>query len=244
MISASKLRHRILVLLFILAGAFLFAGRVMAQDDEAGKMAASLPPESRAVIERLASLHALPDGAWKIHSGDLAHGEAVNLDESSWQPIAVQGKAGKEAVWFRQTYQVPTTLNGYDLSGARIWFEFHARANGPIPEILYFNGRRVAMGDDLEPVVLFDDARPGDKVTVAVKLLHTVDTKSFNGATALIPDRFSEPFQRCERITGQEGDCHDAKQNAYSDRFARRPGVGSRDCGMQGACRQGRQRRG
>ena len=38
------------------------------------------------------------------------------------------------------------------------------------------------MGDDLEPVVLFDDARPGDKVTVAVKLLHTVDTKSFRGA--------------------------------------------------------------
>jgi alpha-mannosidase len=48
-----------------------------------------------------------------------------------------------------------------------------------MPEILYFNGRRVAMGDDLEPVVLFDKAKPGDKVTVAVKLLHTVDTKSF-----------------------------------------------------------------
>ena len=29
------------------------------------------------------------------------------------------------------------------------------------------------MGDDLEPVVLFDQAKPGDKVTVAVKLLHT-----------------------------------------------------------------------
>ena len=75
------------------------------------------------------------------------------------------------AVWFRQTIQVPATLNGYDLTGARIWFQFHADANGPMPEILYFNGRRVAMGEDLEPVVLFDDARPGDKVVVAVKLL-------------------------------------------------------------------------
>ncbi len=55
-----------------------------------------------------------------------------------------------------------------------------------MPEILYFNGRRVAMGDDLEPVVLFDDAQPGDKVTVAVKLLHTVDTKRFHGATLKI----------------------------------------------------------
>jgi alpha-mannosidase len=55
-----------------------------------------------------------------------------------------------------------------------------------MPEILYFNGRRVAMGDDLEPVVLFDQAKPGDKVTVAVKLLHTVDTKRFRGASLKI----------------------------------------------------------
>ena len=82
--------------------------------------------------------------------------------------------------------QIPATLNGYDLTGARIWFQFHANANGPMPEILYFNGRRVALGDDLEPVVLFDDAKPGDKVTVAVKLLHTVDTKTFRGATLKI----------------------------------------------------------
>ncbi len=55
-----------------------------------------------------------------------------------------------------------------------------------MPEILYFNGRRVAMGEDLEPIVLFDDARPGDKVVVAVKLLETVDTKEFRGATLRI----------------------------------------------------------
>ena len=138
------------------------------------------------MIERLTSLRELPDGVWKMHAGDLAHGEAVSLDESGWQPIAMGDKAPNEAVWFRQTFQVPETLNGYDLTGARIWFQFHAEANGPMPEILYFNGRRVAMGDDLEPIVLFDQAKPGDKVTVAVKLLHTVDTKNFRGATLRI----------------------------------------------------------
>ena len=137
------------------------------------KALAPLAPESRAILDRLATLRQLPDGAWKMHAGDLAHGEAVDLDESSWQPIAVRASAPKDAVWVRQTYVVPPTLNGYDLTGARIWFEFHADANGPMPEILYFNGRRVAMGDDLEPIVLFDDARPGEKVLVAVKLLHT-----------------------------------------------------------------------
>src|SRR5208283_4052809 len=138
---------------------------------------------ARAVIDRLSSLRELPDGTWKLHSGDLAHGEQVSLDDSDWQPIAPRSKAPKDAVWFRQTYQIPATLNGYDLTGARIWFQFHADANGPMPQILYFNGRRVAMGDDLEPVVLFDKAKPGDKVTVAVKLLHTVDTKNFRGAS-------------------------------------------------------------
>ena len=58
-----------------------------------------------------------------------------------------------------------------------------------MPEILYFNGRRVALGEDLEPVILFDNAKPGEKVTVAVKVLHTVDTKTFRGVT--MRDRFS-----------------------------------------------------
>ncbi|MGA2726185.1 MAG: glycoside hydrolase family 38 C-terminal domain-containing protein [Terracidiphilus sp.] len=172
----------------------LFAAGAQAQSaEEAAKIAANLKPESQAVIARLSAISNLPDGTWKMHSGDLAHGEAVKLDESSWQTIAPRSEAPNDSVWFRQTYTVPVTLSGYDLTGSRIWFQFHAEANGPMPEILYFNGRRVAMGDDLEPVVLFDDAKPGDKVTVAVKLLHTVDKKSFRGASLRIEFPESRP---------------------------------------------------
>ena len=95
-------------------------------------------------------------------------------------------KAPTDAVWFRQTVQIPDTLNGYDLTGARIWFQFHADANGPMPEMIYYNGRRVAMGEDLEPIVLEEDARPGDKIVIAVKLLSTIDTKTFRGANLRI----------------------------------------------------------
>ncbi len=187
MTSVSKSRYRSSALLFAFVITILFTGHCAAQSaGDAAKIDAGLAPESRAVIERLSGLRVLPDGAWKMHAGDLAHGETVGLDEGGWQAIERGGKAANEAVWFRQTYQVPATLNGYDLTGARIWFQFHADANGPMPEILYFNGRRVAMGDDLEPTVLFDQAKPGDKVTVAVKLLHTVDTKNFHGATLSI----------------------------------------------------------
>src|ERR1700738_357834 len=175
----------------LVVGASLLAGPAYAQTAvEAAKVAAeidrvasNLPAESRAVVTRLTLLGQLPDGAWKMHSGDLAHGEEANLDESGWQAFPVPGKAPNDGVWFRQTYTVPETLGGYDLTGSRIWFQFHSQAQGPMPEILYFNGRRVALGDGLEPVVLFDHAKPGEKVTVAVKLLHTVDTKNIRGAT-------------------------------------------------------------
>ena len=173
------------------------AAKVAAEID---RVASNLPPESRNVITRLTMLRELPGGVWKMHSGDLAHGEDVNLEESGWQTFAVPGRAPNDGVWFRQTYTVPDTLGGYDLTGARVWFQFHADANGPMPEILYFNGRRVALGDDLEPVVLFDGAKPGEKVTVAIKLLHTVDTKSIRGATVRVDFPENRPSPEDLRI--------------------------------------------
>jgi len=201
MISALKSRRRLPACLLLLSSVLLIAGRMAAQSaEEAAKLraelariTANLEPQSRSVIERLSDLRQLHDAGWKMHSGDLAHGETLNLDESGWQPVANPGKAPNDAVWFRQTFEVPQTLSGYDLTGSRIWFQFHAEANGPMPTILYFNGRRVAMGDDLEPVVLFDQAKPGDKVTVAVKLLHTVDEKTIRGATLRIDFPESRP---------------------------------------------------
>ncbi len=127
----------------------------------------------------LQGLTNLPADQWEFHVGDVPHGESVALDDSSWQVVRPPSQAPTEAVWYRRSVEVPQNLNGYDLTGTRIWFQFEANANGPMPEIVYFNGRRVAMGNDLEPIVLFDDAKPGDKVLVAVKLLHTVDQKSF-----------------------------------------------------------------
>jgi alpha-mannosidase len=194
MIPALKMRICVLACFFAIAGVLLLPCSAAGQNAaEAAKIAAHLQPESQAAIARLSGLSELPSGVWKTHAGDLAHGEKVDLDESAWQPIAVKDKAPNEAVWFRQSFEVPATLNGYDLTGARVWFQFQATANGPMPEILYFNGRRVAMGEDLEPVVLFDNAKPGDKVTVAVKLLHTVDAKTFRGATLTIDFPDSRP---------------------------------------------------
>ena len=201
MISVRKNRRRLAAFLLLLTAAVLTSVPMVAQTaEEAATIAAKLTPASRAVIERLSALHELPDGQWKSHTGDVAHGEAVALDENGWEPIKNPSDAPNDAVWFRQTVEVPATLHGYDLSGARIWFQFHAYANGPMPQILYFNGRRVAMGDDLEPVVLFDQAKPGDKAVIAVKLLHTVDTKQFRGATMKVDFAANRPSPEDMRL--------------------------------------------
>ena len=143
---------------------------------------ANADPAVDGITAQLQALTRLPAEDWRYHAGDLAHGEEVGLDDRNWTLAKPRFDAPNDAVWFRRWIEVPRTLNGYDLTDAKLWFRFAASGNGPIPEIVYFNGRRVAMGEDLEPIVLLDPVKPGDKVLVAVKLLHTVDTKHFERA--------------------------------------------------------------
>ena len=160
----------------------------------------SLDGNSQAVVARLGELNRLPADEWRFHAGDLAHGEAADLDDSSWPLVKAGATAPQDAVWFRRWIEVPQSLHGYDLTDATVWFRLGATANGPMPEIVYFNGRRVALGDDLEPIVLFDRAKPGDKALVAVKLLHTVDMKKFTGADLKIDFAGSRPNPEDLRI--------------------------------------------
>ena len=153
----------------------------------------NLSPAALDKLHTLETLTALPAGEWRFHVGDVPHGESPALDDSAWQLAAPHSKAPKDAVWYRRTIEVPKTLNGYDITGSRIWFQFQADANGPMPQIIYFNGRRVALGDDLEPIVLFSPAKPGDKILVAVKLLHTVDVKTFEGIDLRIEPNPDDP---------------------------------------------------
>jgi alpha-mannosidase len=164
----------------------------------------SLPPVDQQVITRLDELNTLPSGDWRFHAGDVPHGESPSLDDSTWQVVKPHSVGPNEAAWYRQWIEVPKDLHGYNLVGTRIWFQFRAYANGPMPQIIYFNGRRVALGDDLAPIVLFDDAKPGDKVLVAVKLLATVDKKQFAGSVMKIdfaPNRPNPEDLRTEFVS-------------------------------------------
>lgn len=141
----------------------------------------------------LRSLTFLPADNWKMHAGDMPHGESLDLDDSGWETVGPNSYSPAGAVWYRRWIQIPNTLNGYDITGAKVWFDFLYDANGPVTEILYFNGRRVGMGEDLEPMVVLDQAHPGDKVLIAVKLDRSVDRKHFLAARVRLEYLGSRP---------------------------------------------------
>ncbi len=164
-------------------------------------------PQAKTIVDRLATFDSIPADTWQYHLGDLAHGERPDLDTNGWQTIHPPFVAPHDAVWLRSWVEVPKTVHGYDLSGSQIWFSMKANANGPVPVILYYNGKRVAMGDDLEKQLLFDDARPGEKVLIAVKMLATQDDKQIQSASLQVvfaPNRPNPEDLRDELISAAD----------------------------------------
>ena len=126
----------------------------------------SLSPDAQKVMDRLNKLSELPVADLKYHAGDVPNGAAPDLDDSSWQTITLPYRASTDVVWLRKWIEVPKALNGYDLTGSRISLRGPTRGS----EAVYLNGERAARGEDMEPFILFNAAKPGDKVLLAVRL--------------------------------------------------------------------------
>ncbi|MGC2509076.1 MAG: alpha-mannosidase, partial [Acidobacteriaceae bacterium] len=146
----------------VLLAVLFQAHKLLAQAGQVTPYAFS--PQAKQVIDRLGTFDSIPADAWQYHLGDIAHGERPDLDTTAWQTVHLPFTAPHGAVWLRRWVEVPKTLNGYDLAGSQIWFHMQVGANGPVPTILYYNGSRIALGDDLEKQLLFNEAKPGDKV--------------------------------------------------------------------------------
>ncbi len=224
--------------LSLYAAIVCLGGTVWAQSPQQTKETIqSLPASVQQVVHRLSELDALPQGVWRYHTADLPHGESPDLDDSGWLVAKLGGDYSKDGMWFRQWVTVPKSLHGYDLTGTKIWFYCQT---GRTPQIIYFNGRRVAMGDNLEPIVLFDKATPGDKVLIAVKLLASVDQKRFAGASMQIdsvPSRPSPTDARAEFLSAAflipSLSKHVAEDEAKLDQAIEKVDVAALDSGNQ-----------
>jgi alpha-mannosidase len=142
-------------------------------------------------------LSTLPSQGWQYHPGDIADGDRVDLDTNRWQTIDFPFVASRQVIWLRRWVVVPKSLSGYDLTGARISFKLNLSGKGPGPEyayqIIYFNGIRMTEGRRLETQLLFENAKPGEKVLIAVKLLATEYEKNLKAADLKIDTAQSRP---------------------------------------------------
>jgi alpha-mannosidase len=133
-----------------------------AQTDAALK---HLSPASQAVMERLSRIGRFPIGDLRYHDGDIPNGGAVALDDSSWQTIQMPFTGSANPIWMRKWIEIPKTLDGYDLTGTKISFQVPLRGAVTV----FLNGQPVAKGEDMEPIVLFSSAKPGDKLLLAIR---------------------------------------------------------------------------
>ncbi len=181
----------------------MFAASAFAQVAPAAKPL-KLTAKSDQVLSTLAGLNQIALTGWRTHAADLPHGEAPALDDSGWAVSPEKASLPNAAVWLRKTVVVPHDLNGYDLTGASIAFSFSAGSR--VPSIVYFDGRLVGMGEDLEAIPLIADAKPGDKVVIAVKILATPGPKRFSRAMLKITFAGTRPNPsdvRLEAVSAQ-----------------------------------------
>lgn len=138
-----------------------------------------LSPGAQTALSRLSAIGAgISDGYWRYHLGDMRHGEDPNLDDSAWQLIHGSFTAPVDTVWFRQTLTIPAKIAGFPVPDSPLTFDFSCRADGgSAMTIVYLNGRRIAMGDNLEPFVLVEHPRPGEVLHLAVKVLKSTAVK-------------------------------------------------------------------
>jgi alpha-mannosidase len=145
-------------------------------------------------LDLLQGLTRLPDEGWKFHPGDdLPNGEDPRLDDSGWQPVKDGFSWNTGTGWFRRTITVPADLNGYDITGSDWFFQFRVDSEDFTQQIIYYNGSRVAMGEDLEPVELVRNAQPGRTVVIAVKAVTPPVKTNFRGTVIRIQTPPSRP---------------------------------------------------
>jgi len=132
-------------------------------------------------VKGLHELEFLPDSGWTYHEGDVVNGETESQDVSSWTKAKAPLTVGKGTAWFRQWIEVPSTLHGYDIEGASLSFSFGVSSHGAVSKAIFIDGHQVAVGEDLQRVVIFAKLHPGAKALVAVKVDQTVDVKQVAG---------------------------------------------------------------
>ena len=175
------MKTRLAVVLFLLAFSSVLLAQSAAQPGFTPNPSAKPVDVYKDTLDRLQSITDIPLPEWRQHVADLPHGEEVSLDDGSWTTVKVNTmfKAGQ---WIRRTIEIPQSLNGYDLRGARLDLDVAITSDQAIQIATFSNGSLIGRTDEDTqlPITLTTNAQPGQKFSIAIRITGApVDTRIY-----------------------------------------------------------------
>src|ERR1700756_5208301 len=146
------------------------------------------------LVDRLESIVSLPLDEWRYHA-DVAHPEDSSLDDKEW-PVVKTGEAWKTGPRvLRRRIEVPATLNGYSLRGARIRLDLAVDSSDFVTITVFSNGAMVSRtdADTLQPIVLTENAQPGEAFLAAIRIQAAENSTRLRASRLLITPPTSRP---------------------------------------------------
>src|SRR5215470_1618970 len=136
-----------------------------------GQEKSTLPESYKTALKRLQDLTIYPEPEWRYHA-DVAHPEDPALSDSDWQQMKVGDSWKDGARVLRRWIEIPKSINGYDIRGARVEFDLHFESQDSMTVTVFSNRSQVARTDEdmQQPIPLTESAVPGEKFLVAVRV--------------------------------------------------------------------------
>src|SRR5579872_2597908 len=173
----------------------------------------------KATLDKLQSLTIQPEAEWRYHA-DVPHPEDPVLKDSDWGVLTVKNVSGpggdnpNEEHWtgtrvFRRWVQIPEKINGYATKGSQVHLDLRFGSPGSLTITVFSNGAILYRGsdDDILPVLLTENAQPGQKFLIAARVVAGDEVQSeFFHSEMIVKPPSSRPdpvFLRTELLAAQ-----------------------------------------
>jgi alpha-mannosidase len=141
------------------------------------------PDPYKPTLDRLEALTHQSEAEWRFHA-DIPHPEDPTLNDSGWGRLTVRNQSGpggtnaSEEHWvgtrvFRRWIQIPEKINGYATQGSRVSIDLRFGSPDSLKITVFSNGAILYRGsdDDIIPMLLTENAQPGQKFLVAARVV-------------------------------------------------------------------------
>ena len=148
------------------------------------------PDPYKATLDRLEMLTRQAEAEWRFHA-DVPHPEDPGLNDSDWGGFTVKNVSGpggghaNEEHWtgtrvFRRWIQIPEKINGYAAQGSRVSIDLRFGSPKSLIITVFSNGAILYRGsdDDILPLLLTENAQPGQKFLIAARVVGGDDAES------------------------------------------------------------------